>query len=119
MFSGIPAGVNLFWSLADLWQVLIPLLVFRLLRRDPALKDTSDLFLLLISGIILNNLTGAIWGSTTLALGGVIAWSEFVPALSGWLAGNIVVSLILVPLLLHLITPGIRSHGLYVQNYWQ
>ena len=35
--SGIPADVNLFWSLADFWQVLIPLVAFRYLLADPAL----------------------------------------------------------------------------------
>lgn len=119
ILSGIPPGVNLFWSLADFWQVLIPLLAFRMSGAEVLLKGTKDLLMLIVFGILLNNLAGAIWGSATLALGGVISWNSFIPALSGWLAGNIVVSLVLVPLLLYYITPVIRSRGLFVRNYWQ
>jgi len=119
LLSGIPPGVGLYWSLADVWQVLIPLLIFRALRADPALGSRRDLALLLLSGVVLNNLCGALWGSFTLALGGVIPWSGVTPAFYAWFAGNVVVCLVLLPVILWCFTPAARSHELFVRAYWR
>jgi integral membrane sensor domain MASE1 len=119
LLSGIPPEVNLFWSLADFWQVLIPLAAFRLLHADPALKSRRDLIILLVFGVILNNLAGAIWGSTTLALGGVMPWSGIASAFTVWWLGNIIVCLVLLPAILWFFTTAVRSHELFVREYWQ
>jgi integral membrane sensor domain MASE1 len=117
--SGIPPDVNLFWSLADFWQVLIPLVAFRMLQADPAVKSRRDLVILLVFGAILNNLFGAVWGSATLALGGVIPWSGAVPAFYAWWLGNTIVCLVLLPIILWFFTPAVRTHELFVRDYWQ
>ncbi|MCX6690980.1 MAG: MASE1 domain-containing protein [Methanoregula sp.] len=118
LLSGIPAGINLFWSLADFWQVLIPLLAFRYLRADPALGKWRDLIIVLLFGVFINNVCGALWGSLTLALAGVIPWSGVGTALLSWLLGNIIVCLVLLPLILYIFTPLVRSHELFVNSYW-
>ena len=43
ILSGLPPDVSLYWSLADFWQVLIPLLAFRFLGADPALRSIRDI----------------------------------------------------------------------------
>jgi integral membrane sensor domain MASE1 len=116
--SGIPPDVNLFWSLADFWQVLIPLVAFRMLHADPALKSGRDLIILLVFGAILNNLCGALWGSVSLALGGVIPWNGIASAFYAWWLGNTIVCLILLPSILYFFTPAIRNHEIFVRNYW-
>ncbi len=118
ILSGIPPGVSLYWSLADFWQVLIPLLAFRFLGADPSLRNTRDIGILLISGVVLNNLAGALWGSVSLAVGGVIPWSETGTVFFGWLLGNFIVCLILLPLMLYFLTPVIRNRDLFVRGYW-
>ncbi|WP_241648027.1 hypothetical protein [Methanoculleus taiwanensis] len=118
LLSGVPPGVNLYWSLADFWQVIIPLVAFRELGCDPALRSRRDVGVLLIFGFVLNNLAGATWGSVTLALGGEILWAEVVQVWCAWLAGNIIVCIVLVPLMLHFFTPYLRDHELYVRGYW-
>jgi integral membrane sensor domain MASE1 len=118
LLSGIPPEVNLFWSLADFWQVFIPLVAVRALGADPGLLSRRDLLIILIFGVVLNNLCGAFWGSLTLALGGMIPWSGAVPAFTVWWLGNSIVCLILVPAILYIFTPIVRSHELFVRDYW-
>jgi integral membrane sensor domain MASE1 len=118
MLSGIPPDVNIYWSLADFWEVLIPLVAFRVLGCDPGLKSWRDAGVLLGFGIILNNVAGATWGAFSLALGGEIPWSEVVQVWYGWLTVNLIVCIILVPLMLFFLTPFLRDHELYVRRYW-
>ena len=118
IFGGIPPGINLVWSLADFWQVIIPLVAFRTLNVEASLKGSKDILVLLIFGVLLNNLAGAFWGSITLALGGVISWNDMIPVFYGWLSGNVISCLVPVPALLYFVTPVIRNHGLIIRNYW-
>ncbi|WP_321508443.1 hypothetical protein [uncultured Methanoregula sp.] len=116
--GGIPLEVNLVWSLADFWQVLLPLIAFRCLIADPALANRRDLIIVLLFCVLLNNLCGALWGSLTLVLGGIIPWSGVVSTFFAWLLGNCVVCLILVPGILYIFTPIVRTHKLFVKAWW-
>ena len=118
ILSGLPPDVSLYWSLADFWQVLIPLISFRVLKADPSLRSTRDLGIPVVFGIILDNVAGALWGSVTLALPGTIPWGEVPSVFSGWLIGNLVVCIVLVPLALYFLTPMIRKHQLFIRHYW-
>jgi integral membrane sensor domain MASE1 len=118
ILSGVPPDVSLYWSLADFWQVIIPLVAFRVLKADPSLRSIRDLGILVVFGIILNNIAGALWGSATLALAGTIPWGEVPLVFYGWLIGNIIVCITLVPLGLYFITPTIREHKLFIRHYW-
>jgi len=118
ILSGLPPDVSLYWSLADFWQVLIPLIAFRVLKADPSLRSTRDLGILVVFGIILNNVAGALWGSVTLAVPGIILWAEVPSVFFGWLIGNLVVCIVLVPLALYFLTPRVRDHHLFIRHYW-
>jgi len=118
VLSGIPTGIDLYWSLADLWQVLIPLIAFRKLDADVNLKTRKDLLTFLVFGWILNNLIGACWGATTLAVGGLAPWSEVPSILISWLVTNLIVTIAITPLLLRFATPYIQRTGVYVRKYW-
>lgn len=115
MTAGMPPNVNAFWSLADLWQVLIPLIAFRTLGADVGLKTKRDFLIFLVFGLVLNNLAGAGWGAITFTAGG-ISWRQDI--FVGWLTGNLIVTIVITPLLLRYITPFIRRSGIYVKNYW-
>jgi len=118
ILSGLPPDVSLYWSLADFWQVLIPLIAFRVLKADPSLRSTRDLGILVVFGIILNNVAGALWGSVTLAVPGIIQWAAVPSVFFGWLIGNLVVCIVLVPLALYFLTPMVRDHQLFIRHYW-
>jgi hypothetical protein len=116
--GGVPPVVNLTWSLADVWQVLIPLAAFRSFRADIALPAWRDFGIFLAFGWFLNNLAGAAWGAATFALGGVIPWSAAAGVFWSWFLGNLAVTILITPLLLVLLTPRLRSAGLLVRGTW-
>ncbi|MGB8217687.1 MAG: hypothetical protein WCE94_10345 [Candidatus Methanoperedens sp.] len=118
MSTGLSSGVNAYWSLADIWQVLIPLAAFRISGADAGLKTKRDFLIFLVFGVVLNNIVGAGWGASSLALGGVISWNNVPGVFVGWLIPNIIVTIVITPLLLRYITPYIKKSGLYVRNYW-
>jgi hypothetical protein len=108
ILSGIPANVSLYWSLADLWQVLIPLAAFRKLNADVSLRTKRDFLVFLVFCCVLNNLAGASWGSATLAIGHLIRWNEVIDTLVSWFASNLVVTVSISSLLLRSLTPHVR-----------
>ena len=112
--AGLPPDVNVYWSLADLWQVLIPLIAFRASGADVGLKTKRDFLIFLVFGLVLNNLVGAAWGSITIPPG--ISWKQGV--FISWFITNLIVTIVITPLLLRYITPYIKRSGLYVRNYW-
>ncbi|MDD1661481.1 MAG: MASE1 domain-containing protein [Methanomicrobiales archaeon] len=116
--GGVPPVVNLYWSLADVWQVLIPLAAFRAFHADTGLSTWRDLGVFLAFGWLLNNLAGAAWGSATLALGGVIPWEGVQATFTNWFIGNLIVTIIITPPLLVYLTPRLRKAGLLVKGTW-
>jgi hypothetical protein len=118
VMGGIPLSVNWYWSLSGLWQVLIPLVAFRLLRVDLALDKRRDMIIFVIFGLVINNAFGALWGTVTLAFGHVIAWVAVTPAFFAWFIGNVIVTALIVPLALRYVTPRIQKSKVFVKNYW-
>ena len=118
--AGIPAGlsfsVNLYWSLADLWQVLIPLVGFVLLKADVGLRTKRDFAIFVIFGWLLNNLAGALWGAGTFVLSGQFPMSDITGLFANWFLTNLVVTIPITPLLLRFVTPIIKKKGLLSKN---
>ena len=114
----IPPVVAIYWSIAGLLQVLIPLVALRTFKVDLTLENRRDLTLLLLFGVLINNIVGAAWGAWTLALGNVIAASQIGSVFSLWLIGNIIVTIIIVPLALRYGTPKVQKSKLFVRYYW-
>ncbi len=119
--SGVPAGlplqVNLYWSLADVWQVLIPIVSFKLLKIDVALKTRKDASVFLLFAWLLNNLAGAVWGTTMFILNGKFS-SEFSSVFLNWFIGNLIVTVLITPLILKLATPVLRKKRILIGSYW-
>jgi len=114
----VPLGVNLYWSLADLWQVLIPILAFKTLHADIGLRTKRDFFIFIVFGWILNNLIGAAWGTSSLAIGGITTWEKVPGMFMGWFVGNLIVTIAITPILLRYITPNFKKAGILVKKYW-
>ncbi len=118
LLADMPLQTNLLWSVADVWQVMIPLAAFRIFNANVRLMDKRDLSIFLIFGVILNNLAGALWGSGILALHGLIPADSLFVVFEGWMTGNVIATLILSPLLLYYITPYLMQTDTYIRNYW-
>ncbi|MEN6611784.1 MAG: hypothetical protein ABFC24_13160, partial [Methanoregulaceae archaeon] len=108
--------LDLVWSLANLWQVLIPLLAFHLLKADVSLNSSRDIGIFLAFGLILNNLIGAIWGTGILALAGSISEGTIPASLAAWFFGNVIVTLGITPILLRYGTPVLQRKKLLVKG---
>ena len=117
LLSNIPMDVCIYWSFADFFEAIIPLLAFRILHANLLIVSWRDAGIFLVFGVILNNFIGAMVGSISLAFGGIISSSEIYPAFFGWLFGNWIVCILLIPPVLRLITPVLSDHGLFVKNY--
>ncbi len=110
--------MNLYWSLADVWQVLTPLVAFRTFKADVVLSTHLDLMVFLAFGWLLNNVVGAAWGASMLAVGGVTL-REGVPSIfTGWFVGNLIVTIAITPLSLRYGTRYLHARGLLVHRYW-
>jgi integral membrane sensor domain MASE1 len=115
---GSHPDVALFWSLAGLLQVLLPLVAIRTFDVDINLENRRDIISLLIFGIVINNFIGAVWGTGVLALGGIIATSDLGSTFTVWFLSNLAITLIIVPPILRIFTPRIRKSKLFVKYYW-
>ena len=118
LLSGVPFEVSIYWSFAVLWQVLIPLIAFRVFDANVGIENSRDLFHLVLFGVLLNNIVGAAWGAYTLAAGNIIPESQVMGTFSTLVVGNIVVTLLIVPLALRHFTPKVRKSKLFVKSYW-
>ena len=112
-------GVAIYWSIAGLLQVLIPLVALRTFEADLSLENRRDWTLLLLFGVLINNVVGAAWGAYTLALGNVITSSQIGSTFTLWLIGNIIVTVLIVPLALRHLTPKVQKSKLFVKYYWE
>ena len=110
--------VAVYWSLAGLLQVLIPLVAFRTFEADLALENRRDWTILILFGVLINNIVGAAWGAVTLAVGGQIPSTEIGSVLFMWLLGNVIVTLVILPIALRRLSPKIIKSKLYVKYYW-
>jgi hypothetical protein len=119
VLSGLSPGFALFWSIADLIQVLIPLIAFRMLGADVALTSRRDVAILLVSGILLNNLIGAVCGTLSLGAAGLISAPLLFSVFAGWFIGNVIVTAIIVPPVLYFLTPLVREQELFVTTFWK
>ena len=114
----VPPEVAIYWALADLWQVLIPLVALRMLQVDLTLSTQRDWIMVVLFAVLINNAFGAAWGAVTLALGHVIEWAEVSSVFISWFSANVVLTLlILLPALFYL-TPKVMKSKLYVKEYW-
>ena len=109
-------GIALLWAVAGLLQVLIPLVALRTFDFDLNLESRRDWTLLLLFGVLINNVVGAAWGAWTLSL---IAPGTFGSIFATWLIGNIIVTLLILPASLKFFTRKIQRSRLFVKYYWE
>jgi len=118
ILAGISPEVAVFWALADLFEVLIPLVAVRYLSIDPGLRTRRDLLLMVLFAVILNNIVGAAWGAVMLAIAGVIGWSAIPSFFLSWLLGNVILTALLLLPALYFLTPVVAKSKLFVRHYW-
>jgi len=118
LFGGLSGSVAIYFSLASLWMVLVPLAAFRIFEANALIESRRDLFHLVLFGAILNNIIAAAWGSISLAVGGVITWNTIIAAFVPICAGNALFTVIIAPLVLHHCTPRVEKSRVFVRDFW-
>jgi len=103
------------WAVAGLLQALIPLIAVRLFEIDLTLAHRRDWTIILLFAVLINNIAGAAWGAFTLSLLGPV---NIVGTFSTWLIGNIIITLLVVPLALRFLTEKVSRSKLFVRRYW-
>ncbi len=109
--------IAVIWAVAGLLQVLIPLVAVRMFSVDLTLENRRDWTVILLFAVLINNLAGAAWGAYTLTLlpGSTVNFSG---AFFTWLVGNIVITILIVPLALRFLTGKVNKSKLFVKQYW-
>ena len=95
--------------------MLIPLIAVRKFEVDLTLPNRRDWTIILLFAVLINNLVGAAWGAFTLSLIGPV---NVAGVFSTWLVGNIIITIIIVPLALRFLTEKVRRSKLFVKQYW-
>jgi hypothetical protein len=103
------------WAVAGLLQALIPLVAVRMFGVDLTLVNRRDWTIILLFAVLINNVAGAAWGTVTLSLLGPV---NIVGAFSTWLAGNVIITLLVVPPALRFLTGKVSRSKLFVRHYW-
>jgi hypothetical protein len=109
-------GVAVLWAVAGLLQVLIPLVAVRSFEVDLTMENRRDYTYIILFGVVVNNIVGAAWGAWSLAFVEPGAMGSIFVT---WLVGNIIVTILIVPLALKLFTPTARKSRLFVKSYWE
>lgn len=119
ILAGTPVLLTIPFAFVDWIQFGIPLLAYRLLAPrlglHPLGKDVytwKGFLFFLIFGVIVPNGLGALYGVTILYLGGLVPPDAYWPGVSAWWIGNMIVSVIIAPILLRVLTPVIERFGL-------
>jgi integral membrane sensor domain MASE1 len=109
--------IAVIWAVAGLLQVLIPLVAIRMFEVDLSLENRRDWTFILLFAVLINNIVGAAWGVFTLSLlpGSTM---NIASAFSTWLVGNIIITILIVPLALRFCTGKINKSKLFVKHYW-
>jgi hypothetical protein len=108
--------IAIVWAVAGLLQVLIPLVAVRVFEVDLTLENRRDWTIVLLFGVLINNVVGAAWGAFTLSL---IVPGAMASIFSTWLIGNIIVTILIVPLALRFLTEKVQRSKLFVKYYWE
>lgn len=110
-------AIAILWAVAGLIQVIIPLIAVRRFDIDLALDNRRDISLIILFGVVINNLAGAAWGALTLGM--VLGAGAMGSIFSAWLIGNVIATLLIVPLALRLVTPKIEKSRFFVKTYFE
>lgn len=119
ILAGTPVLLTIPFALVDLIQFGMPLIAYRTLARrfglDPLGKDVYTLkgfLFFLVFAVVIPNGLGALYGVTILRAGGLVPPDAYWPTITVWWISNMVVTIIIAPVLLRVLTPVIERFGL-------
>ena len=119
ILAGTPLLLAIPFGLVDWIQFGIPMIAYRALAPqlglNPLGKDVYTLKGILffaVFGCVVPNGLGALYGISILSAGNLVPPDAFWPAVAAWWIGNMVVSIVIAPILLSVLSPVIERSGL-------
>jgi len=97
-------------ALGNVIGASVPMFVFSIKKFNPELKSTKDYVAYILSSTILQNILAAVWILTGFYLVGIMPKGAIIVASSGWVIGDVIVSIIIGIPLLKFLTPIIKKH---------
>ncbi len=110
--------VSLAYIPGNLAQGIVGGLAFRMLGADPRLQSKKDWVIFTVFGILVSNIIGAAWGSSTLRIFGLITPQAHLTVFFGWFLGNSVASWILGVIMLKFISPIVMKTKTFCKGLW-
>lgn len=110
---------DLLWAviLCDVTIGIIPLIAFRLFKRDSELKTRKDWIVYIVFGILLNNLVSAMAGVGSSVVMGLFPIEMYWPSVGIWATGNVISTTIIGTPLLRGFTKFIKQTPVYVRGW--
>ncbi len=119
LLAGTPILLCIPFAFTDWIQFGIPLLAYRLLAPrfglHPLGKDVytvKGFIFFLVFAVLVPNAFGALYGMGILYLGNLVPPEAYWAGVSAWWIGNMIVTVIIAPVLLRVLTPVIERFGL-------
>jgi len=119
ILAGTPLLLAIPFGLVDWIQFGIPMIAYRALAPRLGLNSLGkDVYTLkgivffAVFGCVIPNGLGALYGISILSAGNLVPPDAFWPAFAAWWIGNMIVSIIIAPILLSVLSPVIERFGL-------
>ncbi len=123
LLTGTPLLVALPFGAADLIQLGLPMLLYRLLARrfgvSPIGKDVytpRGFLFFLLCAVLPNNIIGGLYGNFILVAGGLNKPELLIPGWFSWSLSNIIVTIVIGSALLSTLGPVVERFGLTIRN---
>ncbi|HTK06172.1 MAG TPA: hypothetical protein VL485_03305 [Ktedonobacteraceae bacterium] len=123
LLTGTPLLTSIPFGAADIIQLGLPMLLYRLLAPrfglSPIGKDVytvKGFLFFLLCAVIPNNILGALYGNGILVAGGLLKPELYLGSAATWAISNMIITAIIGSALLRGIGPVIERFGLTIRN---
>jgi len=116
LMKGFPATIAIPWTIADVIEAAIPLLAFRLLKADPALKTRRDWVVFLAFAWLINGLVSSLFGSVAPVWLGMWTWNAVFWIWIQYFACTLVLVGAITPAILKTSTEFLKRTRAYVKG---
>ncbi len=118
----LPLSFTIVWALCDLFEGLLPLMIFKRFKVDEALKTRRDWMFYIVSGVFgaafVSTIVGAPLLFSHLYGQGLIPESALTTFITGWFFGDLIVIVFIATPMLVFLTPIVRKSSVYVKGYF-
>jgi hypothetical protein len=117
LLTGMFSAVTFILALGNVLGAAVPMVAFKMFNLDESLRKTKDYIAYIMSSTIAQSIIAAGWVLTGFAIVGIMPAETAKIAFTGWIIGDILVSILIGIPLLKFVTPVIKKTSLYKKGY--